>query len=708
MAKNKPSQQEKAKAVDQIKNTKGSDSLSSQVDLSEILEDQHFSAFDSLKNVRVTWDDKESMLMGTNRAALTGTTKSQVNDNRLSTIVIERAARVMAQLPTGKVQALTMKDTGKNALMNLIVSRYIYPNARAQFDLLTKFRMWDVYSDVYGSMPMLVDYRIDDDYIGPDCYLTPIRGFGPQPGRISTSDSDYAFIDTWVSVGWLKKRNKSFWKNLDYIIREAARGGKAKNDLDYQRRTLNERNLYPNVDGGKGNTAMVRLTTRYERDRWVTCAPDYDFKVVRDIENPQHNNRIPIVMKHCFPLLDSIIGLGEFERGKTIQFAMNSLINLYLDGVKMSIFPPIMVDANGVVPSSIRFNPGQKWLVTKPNAIQSFQVSPQGLNTFQSTYSFLISSLLNMAGTTDTSVTAQADPGMGKTPDAIKMLSARESARDNWDRYMMEKAIEETMDIMVDMVASKQEKPIEFNLFEDEIKQIKRESPDVLEMLNVYQSGKFGKAKITQKYIGDTKYKYFIDSGTSMKQDDDKMNQTAHMLLRTVLQSPVILSAMKASSTPRTIDIGELMEVIVNTSGLPNANKIIVDLSGAGQETQDPQALLAQAQGGGQEQQQPQGKPPSESINYKDAPEDIKRQMEQQAGFQPSQMANPATQLLHSESIINQHMAQNPMLPQSQDPLQAMQQPPSVMRQPGGYQFKNPEIAALARQMGLGGQANGQ
>ena len=34
-------------------------------------------------------------------------------------------------------------------------------------------------------------------------------------------------------------------------------------------------------------------------------------------------------------------------------------------------------------------------------------------------------------------------------------------------------------------------------------------------------------------------------------------------------------------------------------------------------------------------------KPPSESINYKDAPEDIKRQMEQQAGFQPSRMQSP-------------------------------------------------------------------
>jgi hypothetical protein len=39
-------------------------------------------------------------------------------------------------------------------------------------------------------------------------------------------------------------------------------------------------------------------------------------------------------------------------------------------------------------------------------------------------------------------------------------------------------------------------------------------------------------------------------------------------------------------------------------------------------------------------QQQPQGKPPSESLNYKDAPPDIQRQIEAQAGLQPSQMGH--------------------------------------------------------------------
>lgn len=53
--------------------------------------------------------------------------------------------------------------------------------------------------------------------------------------------------------------------------------------------------------------------------------------------------------------------------------------------------------------------------------------------------------------------------------------------------------------------------------------------------------------------------------------------------------------------------------------------------------------------------QQPQ-KPPSESIGYKDAPEDIKRQMEVQAGMQPSKGISPAG----SEQIVKHIQAMKP------------------------------------------------
>ena len=151
------------------------------------------------------------------------------------------------------------------------------------------------------------------------------------------------------------------------------------------------------------------------------------------------NGKIPVVVKHSIPLIDRFIGLGDVERGQTLQYAINSLWNLYLDGIKFSIFPPKLVNLVNVVPSTIKNQPAANWVVKDiNNAIREFQISPQGINSFQATYPTLIASLMNLAGTTDTTISATADPGLGKTPQAIAFLNARQNARDTFDRDMQD------------------------------------------------------------------------------------------------------------------------------------------------------------------------------------------------------------------------------------------------------------------------------
>lgn len=701
---------EQEKAKPQVENTKGS-SLS-EMTLKDEMSEQYQDAFDSMRVIRLTWDDKEAMLVSRSLNQLTSnaagsnamSVKSQVNDPRLSTIVIERAARVMAQLPTGKIQALDMDDQGKNILMNLILTKYIYPNANSQFDLLTKLRMWDIYSNVYGAFPALTSWRISDDYIGPDFELVPMRNFLPQPGRVSVHECEYVFIKTTVTVAWLKTRNKDHWKNLDYVIEKASKGGKDQSSQDANVRSFVERDRYIDVTGGKGDSALVDLVTRYERDRWVTFAPDYDDSIVRDIKNPQANHKIPVTLKQCFPLIDSMVGLGEFERGKTLQYAIDSLINLYMDGVKMSIFPPIMMQADGVVPSTIRISPGAKWLLTRPGAIESFNVSPEGINSFQSTYSFLNAAMLNMAGTTDTTVTAKTDPGLGKTPDALNMLQARESSRDNWDRFMLEKATEEVFGNMIELVANQQqEKPLDFNLFEGDIKQIQEQYPDVMEMVKVYKSGKAGKVTVTSKDLGagKTKYKYSIDAGTSLKEDTQQINQTLDSMITLFTEHPQIIQAMAQSKQPKTVDFGELISQWVNTSGLQDPSKIVIDIA--------PPQATPPSQGQAQQQAQPM---PKESMNFKDLPPDGQVQMAKQAGIQlnPQDMQpqggapqNPQGQpdMSQMDPQLLQHLLQPQQQPQGMPQAMQPQQTQQAMQQMP--QFKDPAINAMAQAISKGG-----
>ena len=538
---------------------------------------------DSIQNIVDTFDEKESMLISKVEDSMSF--KSKVTDSRLSTIIWERAGRVMGQLPSGMVKALSVKDKGKSMLMDIILQRYIQPNANSQYSHLTKLRMWDLYSMVYGVMPMMYDYRIDDDYVGPDCWLIPIRNWIPQRGKTSIQDSDYCHVETFVSVRWLQNKLDSKvgdWdkKSLKEIIVSAKEGSKAQKESRDESYVEDERQQ--DYQTTKGKSSQVKIVTRYEAGKdghWIMFCPDYDNKVIRDIPNPHKNSKIPVVLKYCFPLVDSIYGLGDFERGKTLQYAMDSLINLYLDGVKMSVFPPTIMNPNGIVASSVKYSPGARWLENIPNSIRPYNTNPQGLSTFQSTYQFLIGSILNQNGTTDTAASSDttSDPGFGKTPQALKLLQARENTRDNWDRFMMEQAVEELYDGFVNLVATKQPKPIKIDLFDEEIEQVAALYDDVKDILQVSESGEYGLLTVSSKDIGDTKYKFYIDANSTLRKDDAQQSEALTNLLVAVSKIPGLNQELAKNGLK--YNVGEHMKRIFATSGVEGYDKIITGMT---------------------------------------------------------------------------------------------------------------------------------
>jgi len=127
------------------------------------------ASYDYLSTKRAQWDTWEQLFHGELRSAITNKTKSQVFDPKLATLLIERSYRVMAQLHTGKVKAISKNDPGASALMNLTLDKYIIPNANSQFDFLTKLRMVDLYSNIYGKFYGMVDWTVNgkNGYIGP-------------------------------------------------------------------------------------------------------------------------------------------------------------------------------------------------------------------------------------------------------------------------------------------------------------------------------------------------------------------------------------------------------------------------------------------------------------------------------------------------------------------------------------------------------------
>jgi len=581
MAKNDKETKKKQKELEIRKLTKEEEQRKLQEQLGKHLDDSktHF------QSLRDGWDDKEALLVCAleDELSLDETTHSSVFDPRLSTIVFERAARVMAQNPKGKAFPVSINDKGKTKFMNLLLDYYTN-NANYWHSMIIKLRIMDLYSLVYGTMFGLVPWHVNSrtNYIGPEFVPLPIRSCFPQPSATSVNEADWFQVSTMKSLDWIiEQKGQKGWinANIDKLASEVRGGEKdkkentARGDIKEEwQRSYVENEWYPE-EIGDSVFPKVWLQTEYRRDEWLIFAPKYGNLLLRKIDNPFGNYSLPIVAKHAFPLMDSIIGLGEFERGKTLQLGINSLINLYLDGVRYSITPLLHINPREVIPSSIKWGPGEKWLMRRPNQdVQVMQMNPQGLQTFQSTYSFMVSALLNQAGTSTTSQPTEVEPMMGRTPQALRLQAAKESARDEWDRVMMEDTIKQIYTKWIEMIIKKQSKVVAVRLFGEEAKQMAKDFPDVAEF---FDQENFGMVNIGKNQIA-SKYDFELESGATLKKDTDTEKMNLLEILGIISKAPGILQAMQQKG--KMIDFGELFKRIVIASGVSDYEKIITEV----------------------------------------------------------------------------------------------------------------------------------
>jgi len=231
----------------------------------------------------------------------------------------------------------------------------------------------------------------------------------------------------------------------------------------------------------------------------------------------------------------------------------------------------MQMDPKKVIMSSVKWGAGEKWFLKDggmPNVhIQETKLSPQGLSTFQSTFGFLKSIMMNQAGTTNISTSEGTDAGMGKTPQAVRMAANRESARDEWDRVMMEVMIEDRENKWINMIVNKLEKPVLMRIFGAEAEDINKEYPDVMEFFDNKQ--KYGSMAIKPEMI-KAKYDFVLETGSTMKPDLEGEAATMQELFVLITKDP--------NFAPRLgIDEKQLFREYLNAKKLKNIDKILPD-----------------------------------------------------------------------------------------------------------------------------------
>jgi hypothetical protein len=486
----------------------------------------------------VDFDAYEAMSMGKTYDSVSRETNNGLTDSMTATIYLERAARVAGQLPEGTTQALGRKDFGKGLFMDILRTKWIYPNANAQRPFRTKMYMWQYGSSEYGYMPMYYDINVSPSgYFGPDCWLWSPRNFIPQNGETTISDMDYCHAIAYKSPKFfediLDDESDKTWKKK--AIQEVVDQIKQKlRETDPQRDTLNKRLKQ------KQSSRHIMIATRYEAGkdgRWISFLPEFGMKVIRNIKNPHKNSRIPFVIKACIPTFDSFYNIGDFQRSMPMQFANDGLDNFYFQGIKVSLFPNIIINTQGVIRHTIRPNePGTVWETNGPvhDNIGRLETSPQGLSTYQAAKGMARGALQQIAGTTDTRSNADnaSDPGFGKTPKALSMLDAKEATRDAQDRTTLEEAMKELVEGMVSLIPTIPTK-IPLSLFDKEVEEIMAMYPDLADIFkgakerkmlryHVTETGNQMRLQIDPAKLGGLEYNFDIDWGSTGKKTKEE------------------------------------------------------------------------------------------------------------------------------------------------------------------------------------------
>jgi hypothetical protein len=528
-----------------------------------------------------------------------GSHKSQIRDGSIANLVLEGTYRTAAQPSTGKIVALTKHDEGKTQLVNLVWNRYCLPRMNWQYPLRIKLRLWEYYSRVYGVMPMFHGYHVDDEYVGPDCRLVDPKFVFPQPGRLTPNDCDWIMYEQFISPSALKSYSKSEgWDkaNIREVLRSHSKDAKplvgSSQITNSQRRRQEGDDLY------KG---QIKLVTKYRRGKgnaWTTFAPDYGNLIVRQIVNPFPSGRIPLTFKYCMPIIDSLWGMGDIERGESLQRAIDTSLNLGVDYLKMMLFP-ITMFSNDMNLSQYHMRPGAKWKVNfQTDKVESLNLSNQPMTVQPQLYQQFRGSLLAQHSTTDM-VRKSADE-LGWTPQAIKAREERENSHDAFNREMLEAAEEELYRGMVEELGLRQTTEINFHIFDEEIAKIAEAGyADVLEIYDSAIKGYDGDIPILngvgvasvriepEKLLGE--YSYNIDVGSSAANDEteefERLNAVMDKLESGVAQAGV--EALKASG--KELDMGALLEQYVRGANLRGGDKLFKDIpeSERGQEGEE-------------------------------------------------------------------------------------------------------------------------
>lgn len=474
--------------------------------------------------------------------------------------------------------------------------------------------------------------------------LEPVNIFNVfvSPSATNLYDSPWIIIKEFKSIAELKKVNASqgveIYRNLDKL------SGTTTYDDEVNSLNQSRNRLTNQTDRVDKTVDSVKIYECYEGDTIYTYAEassdssEPGWLLIREQKNPYWHGKYPLVAFHVKNKPYQFWGEGLFETTYRLQAGYNDVFNHYMDQWNLAENSMIITSESSnvndyvVEPGGVITYRGDK----PPVQFKHSEPNPAGLQTIlglmdQAIEGVTISNYASGIANSETDKTQGTATGILKLQEAAGDLVA-------FMRSNFQQSITQVGRMWLSNNQQYMEKPITIMVSNRGKKEPVQVTPADLqgEMdLIVDPASMEPMTKEEQR----NNYMAFTQQLLAMKQASDVQHQT--------LGTP-----------PLALNFAELSEELAENFGMKDFQKALMsdeELQQYMAQQQEQMAQMAQ----GQAPQGPAPKTPSESLNYKDAPEDIKRQIEAQAGLQPSQGISPAgSEQLAKHASLNEDPAQ--------------------------------------------------
>lgn len=626
----------------------------------------------------------------------------EVNDGTLAASLFKLPKRIVSSNLSGTVKSLDRDEAWVAELANLVWQNDIVPHANTQAPFIRKWKDAVRKAAIYGSVPLITLFVETEGKRHADFIVGQPQDVTLEPGKVSDYDSDVEFWDIYYSK-----------LQLENMIEQAQKENKGNKSP-----AINDNESYDSKAYNKWNIPALKKilasddkqerssldTPRQERNKDVRpkgfkfCiavqkgvnAPYYMYhsdtnETVREWSNPDPTGDSCIHFLYCYQDFINPYGIGIVKLAGGTQNVLDYMRQADVLATQLGLRPPINIagDADSADLESIVYAQDALWFTG--NAVVKREELANGVyEQLPSRIQMYKTSLNQLIPTGDTSSTAaeSGDPTQSKTPAGVKLVAANlsiddEDFKDNL--YITYAAVAKSM---INTHFANMEGTDLMKLSDDEREILMKAGMD-------FPKGNDGEMSNQLEIVWDTvraTFDFTVDPENDKAQDDADKLEGLMKVAELTASDPTLEQDLAASG--KKLNKGELFSEIISLTS--DNDKIITDISpeDEAQQTQgtvDPQTGQP-VQGAGQAAEPPK-LPINASINYKDAPPSIQRQMEAADGWQPASDQEVAQQ--QAEAVA----AKQPAQPTQEQPdPQVQSNVEAVMKQYG----VNENIAAAA------------